>query len=291
MKNKKIAKKTQKPRHGKKAPVERPTNPEELKLFRRLKRGDTDARDKLLEAYSSWVINISRKYHNCFQQISLSEMVAEGNQGLLEAMYHFDTNNTARFSTYAWFWIVKNIQRHITSTLGIINIPRRILSVLGKIQKNLNDELKKGKTPVLENISKKMDLDLDTIREILTDKKNLVNPVSLDKFIDSEDQSQTLWDLIEDKSEVSFLDMMDKSDKKINLAEILNMLSPMESDIIKWRFGFVDSHLHALRDVAKKLKMSPSKVKDLESVAIMKLKKLIDESDMYDTEKRHKLFK
>jgi RNA polymerase primary sigma factor len=274
-----------------KTPAEIALDNEEIKLFKKLKRGDTSARDKLINKYSSWVVNISKKYHNCFQQIDLSEMVAEGNQGLLEALYRFDTASKARFSTYAWFWIVKNIQKYITNTLGIINIPRRILTMLGKIQKNLNDQLKRGKIPVLEAISKKMEIELDTIREILTDKKNLVNPVSLDKFIDNEDQAQTLWDLIEDKSEDSILDMMDKSDNKLNLEEILGKLSPIEAVIIKWRFGFVDSQLHALRDVAKKLKMSPAKVKDVESVAIIKLKKLLNDTDYCDTEKKQELFK
>ena len=128
-------------------------------------------------------------------------------------------------------------------------------------------------------------MDLSSVREMLTDKKNLLNPLSLDKYVDDSDESQSLWELIEDKNEDTIWDIMDRSDKKVNISEILDRLTPMEADIIKWRFGFKDSQYHAMKDIAKKLKISPSKVKDIESVAIIKLKRLITQSDVYDLEK------
>jgi RNA polymerase primary sigma factor len=257
---------------------------EENQLFVRFKKGSLIARDKLLKKYSPWVINIAKKYHNCFPRIDLSELVAEGNQGLLEALYHYDTTSAAKVSTYAWFWIVKNIQAYISNTLGLIGIPRRVIGELKQITYSINNEIKKGKVPSLEKISKKLDMDLDAVREMLSDKKNLSQPLSLDRFIDEDEHSQTLWDMIEDKSQENMLDVLAKSDGKININDFLGRLSPIEAEIIRLRYGFKGNGFHALKEIGEKLKISASKVKDIESVAIIKLKRFIADIDSLDTE-------
>jgi RNA polymerase primary sigma factor len=252
---------------------------EEKLLFRRARAGDEKARDKILQKYNDWVINIAKKYHACFPNMELTELMAEGNRGLLEALKRYNPSKSAKFSTYAWFWIIKNIQEYITSNLELIDIPRKVTSNLKKITVVMNDEIKKGKEPSIDKISHTLHLDVSSVREMLSDKKNITNPLSLDKYLDEEDQTQTMSETVEDKDEESIHDIIDRADVKISISGILKQLLPVEEKIIKLRFGFDDNRFHTLKEVGKKLDIPSSKVKDLETVAIFKLKKLLSQSN------------
>jgi RNA polymerase primary sigma factor len=247
----------------------------ELAYFRKCRKGNEEARDALVKSYEAWVVNISHKYHSCFQGIDMNELIAEGNRGLLEALYRFDEKRGVKFSTYAWFWIVKNIQDYISSNLSLIEVPRKISADLRKIVNSMNEEVKKGKVPSFEQIARKIDIDADTIRELLSDRKNLSRPVSLDKFLDEDDQVQTLGDIIEDKRDPALQEILENLDDEINIASLLEQLLPVEQKVIKLRFGFEDNQFHSLKEVGEKLKISSTKIKDIESMAIIKLKRFL----------------
>ena len=248
---------------------------DEKKLFFAMKRGDERARDILVNKYEEWVVNIARKYRSCFPKMDISELIAEGNRGLLDALQRFDPERKVKFSTYAWFWIVKNIQEYISNDISFIEIPRRILVDLKKITGSMNDQISRGKIPNLEKISHKLDIDLATVREILADKNNLTNMVSIDRYLDDEDRNQTIADMLVDKSEGSMQDIMDTADNKVNVISVMERLDPLERKIIQLRFGFNDNQFHSLKEVGKKLKITPSKAKSIESMAIFKLKRII----------------
>jgi RNA polymerase primary sigma factor len=248
----------------------------ELDCFRRCRKGNEEARDSLVKSYEAWVVNISRKYHSCFPGIDMNELIAEGNRGLLEALYRFDEKRGVKFSTYAWFWIVKNIQDYISSNLSLIEVPRKISADLRKIVASMNEEVKKGKVPSFEQIARKIDIDADLIRELLSDRKNLSRPVSLDKFLDEDDQVQTLGDIIEDKRDPALQEILENLDDEINIASLLEHLLPVEQKVIKLRFGFEDNQFHSLKEVGEKLKISSTKIKDIEAMAIIKLKRFLN---------------
>lgn len=252
---------------------------DEGQLFRRCRRGDEAARDEFLRKYDSWVINIAKKYHSSFHTIDLGELVAEGNRGLLEALERYDPTRKVKFSTYAWFWIIKNIQEYITSNMGIIGIPRAVTADLRKIVSTMNDEVKKGKEPSFQVISRKLNIDVGTIREMLADRTNIARPVSLDKYLDDDDQSQTISDTVEDKNDVSIQEILDQVGDKTYIAQVLGSLAPQEEEIIRLRFGFYDGRFHTLKDAGAKLKISPAKAKDIEAIAIFKLKRLLSRRD------------
>lgn len=255
---------------------------EEQLLFKRLRRGNEAARDELIRKYSSWVENIARKYHACFPAIDVSEFVAEGNRGLLEALGRYDISKSAKFSTYAWFWIVKNVQEYIGSSLALIGVPGKVSQELRRIVSQMNEERKKGKDPSLTDISKKLDMDAGVVAELLADKKNITRPLSLDKYLDEDDREQTLGDIVEDKNVEAIQKMLERSDSKVTIVELLGQLDPLEREIIKWRFGFKDNRAHALKEIGDKLKITPAKVKDMESMALIKLRRFLERSDNYD---------
>ncbi|MHB9156005.1 MAG: sigma-70 family RNA polymerase sigma factor [Endomicrobiales bacterium] len=262
-----------------------PQPPEgETLLFARLKKGDDAARDELVKKYSSWVTNIARKYHAFFPAIELNELIAEGNRGLMEALHRYVTTKATKFSTYAWFWILKNIQEYISSSIALIGVPGKNVLELKKIVASMNEDMKRGSEPSLERISKKLGMDLGTVTDLLADKKNLSHPLSLDKYLDDDDREQTLGDIVEDKNVAAIQKIIEQSDSEINILELLGQLSSMEQEIIKWRFGFNDNQSHALKEIGEKLKLPPAKVKDIEYMALIKLKRLLGKSDKYDSE-------
>lgn len=260
------------------------TSDEEKKLFKRVQRGDEAARDILIQRYASWVHNIAFKYHASFPQIETTELIAEGNHGLLEALQRFDANRAAKFSTYAWFWIVKNIQEYINASVALIGRPNKIMADVKHIVALMNEELKKGKDPSIETIAKKLKIDSGTITEMLTDRQNMANPLSLDKFLDDEERDQTLADVIEDKNVSAIQKMIEQVDDKASITEMLAQLSDVEQQIIRMRFGFTETKSCGLSEIGKKLKIPPAKVKDIESLALMKLKKYLEKSDHFITE-------
>jgi len=250
--------------------------PEERKLFMRFKRGDREAKDKIIELYNDWVVNIAKKFHTIFQNIGLDELVAEGNRGILDALKRYDVNRKVKFSTYAWFWILKNIREYITSDLAVVDLPQSTLSDFRKIANIFNEEAKKGKNPTLESIARSLKLDINDAREIVTDKMNLSNLASLDKFLDAEDSTQRLGDMMEDKKEKTISDMLEISEDKADILKLIKNLSPIEQKVIKMRFGFLESGPKSLKEVGEKLKIPSVKVKDIETISMKKLKKLLE---------------
>ncbi len=249
---------------------------EEFKLFKKFKRGDKEAKNKILNIYNEWVVNIAKKFHSIFQSIGIDELVAEGNRGILDALKRFDVDRKVKFSTYAWFWILKNIKEYITSELAIVDLPQSTLSDFRKINEIFNEEAKKGKNPSLESIAKSLKLDINDAREIISDKMNLSNLASLDKFLDAEDSSQRLVDMMEDKREKNLGDLLENREDSAGLLKMIKSLSPIEQKVIKMRFGFLKNGPITLKDAGKKLKIPAVKVKDIEAISVRKLKRLLE---------------
>lgn len=265
---------------ARKAPA-KSANAEEEALFIRCKAGDAEARDALFERYSPWAVNIARKYHACFPQVALGELVAEGNRGIVEALKRFDRLRRTKFSTYAWFWIMKNIQQYIATSIGIIGVPRSVVSDLKKIVTAMDDDIKKGNELSLDSLSRKLKLDNASLRELLTDRKNVIHPVSLDKPINDYDET-ALSAMIEDTSQPSVQEIVDQVGDAASMTLLLERLEPKEREIIRLRFGFNDNRYCSLREVGQRLNILPTKVKDIESIALFKLKKILAESDRDD---------
>jgi RNA polymerase sigma factor (sigma-70 family) len=252
---------------------------DEKKLFEKIRKGSMDARDSIINKYSGFIYGLARKYHYYFKNIETGELVAEGNRGLLEAIDRYDPSSAAKFSTYAWFWVVRNIQDYISSSITLIGMPSKVMNDLKKVVNSIEEEMKKGNSPSLEDIAKKVDIDLDKVKELLSDKKNIGKPLSLDRYISHDDEEGTLADLVRDKSLDSMQEIMDKEESKMNLNRLFEKLSPIEAEIIKWRYGFNDNKYHTLKEIGEKFSVSATKAKDIESIAIMKLKKFMAESD------------
>lgn len=249
--------------------------PEEISLFKKVRAGDQNARNEVISRYYSWVTNIARKYRSIFPNIETGELEAEGGRGLLEAVERFDTGKKVKFSTYAWFWIMKNIQEYIGASINLIGVPAKVMADLRKIVSAMNDSIKTGREPELGEISRKLGLHPDNVSEMLSAKRNVSSPLSLDMYLSAEDREETLSDMVEDKKLESVKRMLDKMEDEKSTAGLFAQLSPIEQKVLSLRFGFKSHKTHALSEVGQLLKISPTKAKDIESIAMMKLKRFV----------------
>jgi len=260
---------------SKNKPVKKAVTNQEKMLFRMVKRGDQSAKDELLSRYYSWATNIARRYHSLFPNIDVGELEAEGNRGLLEAAERFNPDKKVKFSTYAWYWILKDIQEYISSSINLIGVPAKVLADLRKVVLAMNDDLKNGKEPALEIISKKLGFDLEDVNAMLSAKKNVSAPLSLDMYLNDEDKDDTLSDMVEDNKLEGIKLFLDRIDDKKSISEFFERLTPLERKVLALRFGFKDGAAHPLTVVGQQLKISPAKIKNIESIAIMKLKRFV----------------
>lgn len=208
--------------------------------------------------------------------MDMEDLVAEGKIGLLEAAGKYKKDKNAAFSTYAWFWIVKKIQDYISKNLSIIEMPQNVRKKFSVIKQIIEEEAKQGKEMPIGKIAELLSVDSSEVSDIISGA-NITNALSLDKEYGTGEQARSFSELIEDKSKPDIFDETVKNYDSRMLENMIATLSENEKAVLSFRFalnGYSDGKI-SIKDIAQKLNISPSKVKDLEQTALAKLKGMI----------------
>jgi RNA polymerase primary sigma factor len=251
---------------------------QEIDLSLKIQNGDIAARQQLILSNLRLVISIARKYYA--PNLSLMDLIQEGNLGLTvaAAKYHYSFNT--RFSTYAYSWISQYIARYIQTKSPFIAIPFRKEEMLRHI-KTAHDYLfqQTGKTPSAREIAEYLELPLKLIKGAL---KYSYNVTSLDVDIDSY-PSLTLLDTIPDEQFAPETYISRMADA-MRANELLNLLPPIERNVIFYRYNFDGAkEKKTLREIGDILGISAETVRQTELRAIRRLKKICtEESYMED---------
>ena len=257
------------------------TQKEELELGKRIKNGDEEAKNELIEANTRLVVSIAKKYIN--RGVPIQDLIQEGNLGLIRAAEKFDYRLNNKFSTYATWWIRQAITKAIADQARNIRIPTHIIDILNKISKAKNEFLQeKGYDPTAEEIYLKLNktIPIEKIDAALLLGKDTI---SLETNVGDNQDSQ-LGDFIEDKNDDSPKDFTSKNDLNILLKDALCTLDDREKEIIKLRYGLEDGEEHTLAEIGKKYNISRERVRQIEAKALFKLKKSLNEKKVYDSE-------
>ncbi|SKA23257.1 sigma-70 family RNA polymerase sigma factor [Chitinophaga solisilvae] len=244
------------------------TPEEEVNLAIRIKQGDQRALEKLTKANLRFVVSVAKQYQN--QGLSLSDLINEGNLGLIKAAQRFDETRGFKFISYAVWWIRQSILQALAEQSRIVRLPLNKVGLSNKISKaysQLEQEFEREPSPD----------ELATILEINTDEVEATlgvaaRHVSMDApFIDGEDNS--LLDVLENPNAVSADEELDHHDSlRREIERSLSTLTDRQKDVIMLYFGIAVEHPMSLEDIGEKFGLTRERVRQIKDKAITKLR-------------------
>ena len=242
------------------------TAEQEISLAKRIRKGDAEARKQMIQSNLRLVISIAKRYSHLGMPIS--DLIEEGNMGLMRAVTKFNPGKGFRFSTYAAWWIKQYVLRSIANQGKTIRIPvymTDIISRYRKVTERLSQKL--GRKPATAEVAKAMKLPVKKIEEI---EEILVQPASLDAPL-GEDGTSQFMDLVEQQEGPSTKDELVEFLRHEQVEDLLSRLTDRERDVLKFRFGLSDGVTCTLGETAKKLGITRERVRQIQLSAEKKL--------------------
>lgn len=243
------------------------TAEEEVQLARKIRNGDEQALERLINANLRFVVSVAKQYQN--QGLSLPDLINEGNLGLIKAAQRFDETRGFKFISYAVWWIRQSILQALAEQARIVRLPLNKIGSINKINNTfarLEQEFQRE--PTFNEIAEALDIAPKDVKEAL---KISSRHVSMDAPLKA-DEENTLYDvLLHSESESPDSHLLDDSLRR-EIERSLSTLSPREADIVRLYYGLNGEPPYSLEEIGKLFNLTRERVRQIKEKAIKRLK-------------------
>lgn len=242
------------------------TTEEEVELAQKIRKGDSQALDRLTRANLRFVVSVAKQYQN--QGLSLPDLINEGNLGLIKAAQKFDETRGFKFISYAVWWIRQSILQALAEQARIVRLPLNQVGSLNRINKALSRfEQENERRPSAEELSKELDIPVEKISDTL---KVSAHHVSVDAPF-SDDEEGSLLDVLPNNDAPEADSSLNKESLIQEINRALSRLSDRACDVVKRFFG-IDCNEMSLDEISEALSLSRERVRQIKEKAIRQLK-------------------
>lgn len=243
------------------------TREEEERYARAAAAGDKEAKDKLVQANLRFVVNVAKKYQN--QGLPLSDLISEGNIGLMNAIERFDVDKGYHFISYAVWWIRQAILKAICEKSRMIRLPLNRANELVQIEK-VRKEIHgtRSEEAEMRQIAETLNMSKEHVADLINISRDLV---SLETPVYMEKDSSQLGDFVEDEAYQSPEDAVLEKSLKTDINTILSTLTPKEAEIVEYRFGLNGKSPLSLKDIGDRYKLTKERIRQIEKKALKRL--------------------
>lgn len=249
---------------------------EERELGRQVSvENDPFARDRLVRSNLRLVVNIAKKYAN--RGMSLSDLIEEGNLGLIRAVDYFDPERGTRFSTYAAWWIKQSIKRSLLMNTQPIHVPTYMVALINQWRRCSSElESKLGREPKTDEIAEIMQLPVRKAKIIDQIIKQFSNFKEIKLTGESEDE-QNLGETLEDEHICQPEEDLEESEEKAKAVSLLDRINPREAGILRLHYGLDGHKPLTLKQISAKLNLTRERIRQIQREALTKLYEYMNE--------------
>jgi RNA polymerase primary sigma factor len=250
------------------------TPQQETELASKIKKGDAEARERMINSNLRLVVTIAHDYANL--GLPLLDLISEGNIGLTKAVERFDPTKGAKLSTYAMWWIKQSIKRALANQSKTIRLPVHLVDKVAKVRRvslQMSDEL--GREPTDDELGEEIGIPGDKVARL---KSVGIRPASLDAPI-GDDDSTKFGEMIGDEEAQTPFELLRDKNLRGEVDGLIEVLDDREKKIISQRFGLDGGQPKTLEDVSKDFGVTRERIRQLQNIALAKLRRALSKKE------------